>query len=44
MVISNHKKDTKEAHEYYRRREKIEDSYKIEKDKTDGDKPRVWTM
>ena len=44
VVISNHKKDTKEALEYYRRREKIEDSYKIEKDKTDGDKPRVWTM
>ena len=44
VIISNHIKDTKEALEHYRRREKIEDSYKIEKDKTDGNKPRVWTM
>ncbi len=44
VIISNHINDTKEALEHYRRREKIEDSYKIEKDKTDGNKPRVWTM
>ena len=44
VLISNHTKDTKEALEYYRRREKIEESYKIEKDKTDGNKPRTWTM
>ena len=44
VLISNHTKDTKEALEYYRRREKIEESYKIEKDKTDGNKPRAWTM
>ena len=44
VIISNHVKDTKEALEHYRRREKIEDSYKIVKDKTDSDRPMVWTI
>lgn len=41
-LVSNETKDTEECLTTYRRREHIEEYFKIEKRGTDGDTPRVW--
>ena len=42
VTISTSIKDTKEALEYYRKREWIENFFKMYKDDAGGKKPRVW--
>lgn len=42
VLISNHEKDCFEALKKYRKRERIEEFFRMEKELVDGSKPRVW--
>lgn len=42
VIVASHEKDGFAALRKYRRREKIEEFFKLDKKETDGDRPRVW--
>lgn len=42
-ILTNHEKDCFEVLKKYRKRNRIEDCFKLDKEYTDGARPRVWT-
>lgn len=42
-IMTNHEKDCFEVLKKYRKRNRIEDCFKLDKEYTDGGRPRVWT-
>ena len=42
VIVASHKKDGFAALRKYRRRERIEEFLKLDKEEMDGDRPRVW--